>query len=101
MTEEVKVQITKPGHIMQITEASTLEKVVASLEKLQKDCRLSGMALAIAHVRGMAAEAKTETILTNVQHALKGGIDLTTHNLMYRGDANEAWLIGVPAEKEE
>lgn len=99
-TKDVKVPITNPGLIMMLSRTRVLEDLADELKDLQKDFKLAGLVLASAHVRAQAAEARMELTEVNIQHAIKHGVDLSTHALQIKGNGSDVYLLATPIDQE-
>lgn len=98
MTENVKIKITDPEHLMDFGEWIGYAKALEALKKVVIGDKLPGFNYAVAKIETLEARARAQNAGRNLRLVVKTGHDLDAFNVLWKG-ADEIELEPIDVAK--
>ncbi len=100
MTEEVRIKISDPGHLMDLGEWVGYASAIEKLKKSPAADKSAGFGYALAKLETMEARKRAENAGKNIRLIVRSGHDLDAYHVVWRG-TDELVLEPIPPESEK
>jgi hypothetical protein len=85
MKTQTKIPITDPMHLIDMGRTHGLLIALETLENIKGAERLTGVGVAIHALKAAEAEQRVQTMQKNIRAAVKAGVDIDTHHILWQG----------------
>lgn len=82
-----KIPITDPRHLIDMGITHGLLSALEALEKIPSQDKLTGVGVAKYAIKALEAEHRVLVMQKNIRIAVKEGVDLDTHDILWAGRA--------------
>lgn len=89
MTEKVqgqRIPITDPGHLIDLGITMGLLTALDAIKKIDNADKLTGIGVARHALLAAEATHRVEVMQQNIRLAVKAGVDLDTHSIVWQGN---------------
>ena len=98
MTDEIRIKITDPEHLMDLGEWVGYAQAIERLKKSPAVDKSAGFGYALAKLETMEARKRAENAGKNIRLIVKAGHDLDAYHVVWKG-GDEIILEPIPAEQ--
>ena len=101
MSEKIegqRIPITDPGHLIDLGITMGLLTALDALKKIEHADRLTGLGVARHALLAAEAQHRVEVMQQNIRLAVKAGVDLDTHNIVWQGQPE---IIAEPKPSDQ
>lgn len=90
MTEKKMIPITDPQHLIELGMTLGLLTALEALDDIEMADKLTGVGVARHALKAAEAQHRVTVMQRNIRLAVKQGVDLDTHHVMWQGKP-EIW----------